>query len=327
MKPPYAIEVLARNGEVLQRHQVQQLPIRLGRAYDNDFIVDDAHAAAHHASIDLDERGELLITDLGSKNGTIYRGARISKLVLGGDSVVRLGHTRLRVRPADFPVAPELVDTTMHGWEGATPAVLGLLLIALFTGLESWIGDVDSFQPIHYLLVIASGLAVGGLWSGIWALANRLFGAHARLGRHLFILGSGLFVIGIWRAASCVMAYAWSAEWLTRYGNLMSIALACGMLFFHLWTIKPHHPRRFALVSAVLMLAGSALVMMTNLQSSGRSADELYMSVLLPPAVRQSPDHSLNAFLADAAGLKARADAARARALKANDGSDDDSEE
>lgn len=327
MKPPYTIEVLARNGDVLHRHQVQHLPIRLGRAYDNDVIVDDAHAAAHHASIDLDARGELLITDLGSRNGTIYRGARIAQLVLGGDTVVRLGHTRLRVRPADFAVPPELVDTTMHGWEGAAPALLGLLLIALFTGLESWIGDVDTFQPIHYLLVIASGLAVGGLWSGVWALANRLFGAHARLGRHLFILGCGLFAIGAWRAASCVMAYAWSAEWLTRYGNLISIGLACAMLFFHLWTIKPHHPRRFALVSAVLMMAGCTLVMMTNLQSSGRSADELYMSVLLPPAVRQTPDHSLNDFMADAARLQARADAARARALKAGEPGDDDGED
>lgn len=323
MKPPYSIEVLARNGEVLHRHQLQQLPIRLGRAYDNDFIVDDAHAAAHHASIDLDERGELLMTDLGSKNGTIYRGSRINQLVLGGDTIVRMGHTRIRVRPADFPVAPELVDTTMHGWEGATPATIGLLLIGLFTGLENWIGDVDSFQLIHYLLVIASGLGVGILWSGIWALANRLFGSHARFGRHLFILGSGLFVIGIWRAASCVMAYAWSAEWLTRYGNLVSIMLACGMLFFHLWTIKPHHPRRFATACSVLTLGSCVLVMMTNLQSTGRSADELYMSVLLPPSVRHSPDHSTSEFFTDATKLKTRVDAARAHSVKAGDDDED----
>jgi len=323
MKPPYAIEVLSRSGEVLHRHQVHSLPIRLGRAYDNDFIVDDAHAAAHHASVELNERGELLMTDLGSKNGTIYRGARIGKLVLGGDTVVRLGHTRLRVRAADFPVPPELADTTMHGWEGATPALLGFVLIALFTALESWIGDVESFQLVRYLLVVASGLAAGLVWAGVWALANRLFGSHARFGRHVFILGCGLFAVGAWRAASSVMAYAWSAEWLTRYGNLVSLAPACGMLFFHLWTIKPHHPRRFAATCAVLMLASSGLVMMTNLQSTGRTADELYMSVLLPPSVRSSPDHSVDDFLADAGKLKARADAARARAVKNGDDDDD----
>ena len=35
MSAPYFIETLARNGDVLHRHQVDQLPIRLGRGYDN----------------------------------------------------------------------------------------------------------------------------------------------------------------------------------------------------------------------------------------------------------------------------------------------------
>jgi hypothetical protein len=326
MKAPYHIEILSANGDVLHRHKVQTVPIRLGRGYDNDIILDDAHSGASHAIIDLDERGELLITDLGSHNGTIYRGKRIAQLVLGGNTVVRLGHTRMRVRAADFPVAPEVVDTTNHAWEGATPALIGLALIALFTGIENWIGDTEPFQLIRYLLVIASGLAVGLLWSGVWALANRLFGVHARLGRHLFILGCGLFAIGTWRVVANVMAYAWSAEILTRYGNLVSIALVCGMLFFHLRTIKPHHPRRFLTTCAVLMLAGSGLVLMTNLQSTGRAADELYMSVLLPPSLRHSPDHSVNDFLSAATNLKTRADAARSRSVKNGDdeGGEDD---
>ncbi|MFA9217186.1 MAG: FHA domain-containing protein, partial [Sphingomonadaceae bacterium] len=116
MSAPYYVELLGANGEVLQRQRYQQLPIRIGRAYDNDLILDDAHSGAHHASVSLNERGELLMTDLGSQNGSIYRGHRISHLVLGGNTVVRLGHTRLRIRAADFPVAPEVPDTTMHGW-------------------------------------------------------------------------------------------------------------------------------------------------------------------------------------------------------------------
>ena len=328
MKAPYYIEILAANGDVLHRHKAEALPIRLGRGYDNDIILDDAHSAASHAMIDLDERGELLMTDLGSQNGTVYRGKRISQLVLGGNTVVRLGHTRMRVRPADFPVAPEIVDTTMHAWEGATPALIGLALIAVFTGLENWIGDTEPFQMIRYLLVIASGLAVGLIWSGLWALANRLFGVHARLGRHLFILGCGLFAVGIWRAAANVLAYAWSVEVLTRYGNLISLALVCGMVSFHLRTIKPHHPRRALTISTVLLLAGSGLVLMTNLQSTGRAADELYMSVLLPPSLRHSPDHSVDDFLASATKLKSRADAARSRSVKngGDEGSDEDGE-
>jgi hypothetical protein len=325
MKAPYFIEILARNGDVLHRHRADSLPIRLGRSYDNDVILDDAHSAAAHAIVDIDATEKLVLRDLGSKNGTYARGKRQTEVVLGGDTVVRLGHTRLRIRAADFPVADEIADTTMHSWEGATPASIGLLLIAVFSCLETWLSDVEPFALIRYLLVLASSLAAGLLWSGVWALANRLFGSHARMGRHLFILGSGLALVGVWRAGSSVMAYAWSAEAFTRYGNLVTLAIICGVLFFHLTTIKPHHPRRFAITATVMMLAGAGLMLMTNLQGTGRAADELYMSVLLPPEVRRSADHSVDQFMGDAARLKADTDAARMRGVK--DGVDDADED
>ncbi|OEZ57260.1 FHA domain-containing protein [Duganella sp. HH105] len=316
MKAPYFIEILARNGDVLHRHKVAALPIRLGRSYDNDVILDDAHSAAAHAIVDANEQGELVLRDLGSQNGTYLKGKRQTSVVLGGDTMVRLGHTRLRVRAADFPVAAEIADTTMHGWEGTAPAAIGLALIAIFTCLETWLSDVEPFALIRYLLVLASSLAAGLLWSGLWALANRLFGSHARLGRHLFILGSGLATVGLWKIGSAALAYAWSAETFTRYGNLVTLAIACGMLFFHLITIKPHHPRRFAVSCWVMLVAGAGLMLMTNLQGTGRAADELYMSVLLPPEVRHSADRSVDQFMADAAKLKTGADAARAHAIK-----------
>ncbi|HWW71282.1 MAG TPA: FHA domain-containing protein [Duganella sp.] len=325
MKAPYFVEILARNGDVLHRHKAQSLPIRLGRSYDNDIILDDAHSAAAHAIVDIDEQEKLVLRDLGSKNGTYARGKRQTEVVLGGDTVVRLGHTRLRIRAADFPVPAEVADTTMHSWEGAVPATIGLVLIAFFSCAEAWLSDVEPFALIRYLLVLASSLAAGLLWSGVWALANRLFGSHARMGRHLFILGGGLALVGLWRAGSSIMAYAWSAEGLTRYGNLVTLAIVCGMLFFHLTTIKPHHPRRFAITATVMMLAGAGLMLMTNLQGSGRAADELYMSVLLPPEVKRSADRSVDQFMANAAKLKANTDAARSRGVKDGvDEADDD---
>lgn len=324
MRAPYYIEVLARNGDVLQRHRIEQLPIRIGRGYDNDFILDDAHTAARHAVIDADPDGQLVLRDLGSHNGVIHLGKRQQAVALNGSTVVRLGHTSLRLRDADFPVPAEVADTTMHAWEGGVPALAGLALIALFTGAETALSDADSFQAIRYLLIVASGLAGGLVWSGVWALANRLFGGHARMGRHLFILGSGLIAIGAWEVVSNVLAYAWSAEGFTRYGNHVTLMIVCGMVFFHLRTIKPHHPRRLASICAVLMVLGSGLVLMANLQSTGRLADELYMSTLLPPEVRQSKDHSVDEFMLQAAKLKAGADAARARGAKSDAEEDGD---
>ncbi|MBC7859988.1 MAG: FHA domain-containing protein, partial [Burkholderiaceae bacterium] len=112
MKPPYFIETLARNGEVLSRQRVAGLPILLGRGYDNDCILDDAHIGANHAVIEPDAEGRLLLRDLGSKNGVVWRGRRHASIALEADTVVRLGQTHLRVRGADCPVPAELADTS-----------------------------------------------------------------------------------------------------------------------------------------------------------------------------------------------------------------------
>jgi hypothetical protein len=324
MKGPYFIETLARNGDVLHRHRVAELPITLGRGYDNDFILDDAHTAARHAVVDAGEDGTLVMRDLGSENGIVVHGKKFRISPIDGTTVVRLGHTRLRIRDASFPVEPEVTDTTMHAWEGGAPAVAGLALIALFTSAEEALSDAGNFQAVNYLLVIASALGVGLVWSGLWALANRLFGGHARLGRHLFILGSGLIALGAWKAISSVLAYAWSAEVFTRFGNHVAILILCIMIWFHVGTIRPHRRRSFARTIGIMMALGSGVVLMSNYQSTGRLSDELYMSVLLPPSLRQSPDHSVDEFMGNAAKLKAEADADRKRSVKNDDNDDED---
>ncbi len=324
MKAPYFIETLTCNGEVLQRQQLNCLPIRLGRAYDNDFILDDAHTGLRHAVIDGHSDAQLILRDLGSQNGTIHRGKRHSTVLLSGDTVVRLGHTNLRVRGADFPMPPELTDTTMHGWEGAAPASAGLVLVALFATLTAWLDDTESFPIIRYVLAIASALGAALVWSGLWAAGNRLFGGRARLGRHLFILGCGLIAIQVWKIFSATIAYAYSLEWLTRYGNHLLVAIVCGVILFHLRTIKPHHLRPLVLASLVFLGLGSALILLLNLQRTGRLSDELYMAVILPPAVRQSRDHTVEEFMRSAGKLKAGADAARAKSIKSDAAFGDD---
>jgi FHA domain len=311
MKGPWFIETLARNGDVLHRHRVDRLPIRIGRGYDNDYILDDAYAAPHHALVEAGEDGSLLLRDLGTRNGVVHAGKRSERLLLTGNTIARLGHTTLRIRAADFPVPAELRDRTMHGWEGALPGLAGTVLIALVALFTMWLADTQAYRPFRYLLALAYGLGAGLFWSGLWAFGNRLFGRHARLGRHLFIFGSGVAALMLFRLASSAVGYAWSIEVFTRYGSHVAIALVAGMVYFHLTTVKPEPRRRHALVCAALALFGSGLVLISNEQRNGRLADELYMSVLLPPEMRATPDASVDEFMADVAAMKERLDRER----------------
>ncbi|MES2318071.1 MAG: FHA domain-containing protein [Pseudomonadota bacterium] len=323
MSAPYFIETLARNGDVLHRHQVNTLPIRLGRGYDNDFILDDTFAAPRHAVIDADEQGRLFLRDLGSKNGVVHRGKRHTSLNIDGDTVIRIGHTTLRVRSADYAVEPELLDRTRHGWEGALPGLVGVVLIALCAIFAIWLKDTQTFQLVRYLQAVAYVVAAGLVWAGAWAFGNRLFGRQARLGRHLFIFGSALAVYALVKVGSSAAAYAFSLESLTRYSSHMAILIAAGMVFYHLTTVKPHNTRRFAITCMVLALLGSGLTLLTNEQRTGRLADSPYMSVVLQPSMRVSPDHTVDEFMADVNALKAKADDERTKRVKDSGGADD----
>ncbi|NNG22156.1 FHA domain-containing protein [Telluria aromaticivorans] len=309
---PWTIEMLARNGEVLHRYRAARLPIRVGRAYDNDFIVDDDYAAAHHVEIDADPSGALVLRDLGSRNGVVHAGRRVQQVVMQGDTVVRMGHTSLRVRAAGFPVAPEMFDRTMHGWEGLLPGAAGVLLAALVALLVAWLLDAQPFELLYYVQAPAWGIGAALLWSSLWAFLNRLFGRHARLGRHLFIFGCGVAALVGVRLLASVVAYAGSFEWLTRYGSHAAVATVAGIIYFHLATIRPPLRRRLRALCAVAALVGSSLVLIANEQRHGRTADELYMPVLLPPQVRASPDATVADYMGSVAAMRAGIDAERA---------------
>lgn len=305
------VEQLTPDGEVLHRTKVTHLPIRIGRAYDNDIILNDRHTAAHHAQIELNQLDELIIADLGSQNGITLANTRENFFVIDGDKIYRLGHTRLRIRTADYRVADEVSDLTNHRWEGVLPAATGLGLL-LVTGLLSiWLADLNQGTLSKYLLELVSilGFAIG--WSGIWALFSKLFTGHARFGRHLFIASAGLAFLELWEHLSGLVAYAFSWEPLATFNSHPVIAICALVLYFHMRTAGNNRPGRLKIYLAALAILGSVITMTKTYQASNHLSDELYMSRIYPPVVRISRDHSLDEFMADMQGLQEEADDGR----------------
>lgn len=311
MNHPIFVEQLAPSGEVLERTKVTHLPITIGRAYDNDIILDDPHTAAHHAQIELNQLNELIIADLGSFNGITLTNTRENFFVINGDKTYRLGHTRLRIRTAEHQVAAEVTDLTNHRWEGLLPAIAGLALL-LVTGLvSSWLADLNQGTLSKYLLELVSvfGFAIG--WSGVWALFSRLFTGHARFGRHLFIASAGLALLELWEHLSGLIAYAFSWEFLTIYNSHAVIFICAVVLYFHMLTAGNKRPGRLKIYLVALAILGSVITMTKAYQTSNHLSDELYMSHIYPPAIRISRDHSLEEFMADMQELKKQVDKER----------------
>ena len=69
----------------------------IGRSPDNDLSIKDPRASRRHCRIEVVE-GEVMMTDLGSLNGTYLDGNLIQQAILRPGDLIAVGKTTLRCR-------------------------------------------------------------------------------------------------------------------------------------------------------------------------------------------------------------------------------------
>jgi len=312
----YFVEILNTNGDVHSRHKFSDFPIRIGRSYSNDIILDDPHTAAEHAIIEKSEAGTLVIRDLGSHNGLKLQGKRQTQIALHGDQIVHLGLTPVRVRDNFFVVPAEITDSSHSRWQGWPLFLIGLALICLISFSNTWVGDISNSKASDYIMSMLSWLALAGVWAGLWSLVNRLFGGSTHFSQHLFTLSVGIFVWTLLDYLCMLLGFSLSWEWATRYSSHVEISLLATLMYYHLRLIIPRKHSRVKWLCTALAVLGFSITLMVNYQHTNQYADELYMHEILPPAVRISRDHTLNEFNQSVQTLKADIDNEREKVLK-----------
>jgi hypothetical protein len=75
-------------------------PLTIGRAPDNGLVLADTRASRHHARL-YGRRGALLLTDLGSTNGSWVNDRRIDEMALGEGDQIRIGDTIIVVESVE----------------------------------------------------------------------------------------------------------------------------------------------------------------------------------------------------------------------------------
>jgi len=68
--------------------------IGIGRASDNDVILDDPMVSRHHCQLKL-QHGAYGFADLGSRNGSSVNGQQVSQIALGPGDVIKIGDTEI----------------------------------------------------------------------------------------------------------------------------------------------------------------------------------------------------------------------------------------
>ncbi|MEV7419236.1 FHA domain-containing protein [Streptomyces sp. NPDC089919] len=94
---PSSVANPAHTGTFRDPASVRPLPdrtaVRLGRAPDNDFVLDDLTVSRRHAELRGHPDGSYEIVDLGSHNGTFLNGTAVQRALVGPGDIIGIGHS------------------------------------------------------------------------------------------------------------------------------------------------------------------------------------------------------------------------------------------
>jgi len=106
------VEILSRGGQVVARHRCAGPELRIGRSYQSDVIIDDPAVAPDHLHVTRGEDGAILVVAASANSPFAIHGERRERDLVDGDTVLRIGHTSLRIRDETYavPAAAGIVE-------------------------------------------------------------------------------------------------------------------------------------------------------------------------------------------------------------------------
>ena len=170
-------EILDKRGNVRERIRVDSFPATAGRSYANAVIVDDRQVSPEHLRLSLDGEGAIFVEDLSTENGTRLSKSRepIERHMIpaGGEAILRIGQTSLRIRGDDFAVGPATSSRPLLGAFGryaesaafafvAFAAGFGINVVAFAQGINKKVIWFDlTGMSLAFLISFGCGLAFG----------------------------------------------------------------------------------------------------------------------------------------------------------------------
>ena len=322
-EPAVWVEILSRLHDVAGRYRFADTPITIGRAYDNDVVVDDPHVAAHHLRITRGESGALVAEDLGSLNGLYVDRARKRRreITLDAGHELRIGATVLRVRTAAHEVPAE--QPMKHGlpyWPSAIACIAGVFA---FAALDLWLSETAEPKAIRYFTPLLILTVVVAVWTTAWSIVTRVFTGHARFGLHFLIVAAGLLAYSIYGLVAEAGAFAWSWTSLATTSYIVAWLTFGGICFAHLSAVNRARRPLKLVIAAVLVAAGIAMQTLKQNEYRSTYGQPVTLTRLEPPALRMVAPQREAAFFTDATALRAKLDKARTEEPVGGDASGD----
>jgi hypothetical protein len=325
------IELVEREGHPARLVDVHAWPVTLGRALDNDIVLDDPHVAAHHAVLeqpaepDLAGDGRIALRVLATRNGVRLGGRPVTDTVPlalpAGGALLQLGMTQVRLRLPGEVLAPERLLTGHAGGTLTRTLLQGAALMALLCAQHAV--NLDPGADFSAWLSTLFGLPLAVMaWCGIWALLSKLFQHRFDFNGHLRIALPWLLGFGLLEALWPLLAAALNAPAMWKLTPALEAVGGALLVHAHLRHMLPTRPRAVSAAVAGLLLLGGGISVAGSLRANDSPFSTPYMSTLPLPALRLAGTVPAATLVQDMALLAARL---AQRAKKAREEDRDDS--
>lgn len=281
------IELQGRDGRPLAAVAVHAWPLTLGRALDNDVVIDDPYVAPHHATLVPGDGGTLQLqvgnTANGVRLGTRQLAAGTTEALPAGGAAFTIGQTALRLRLPGEVLAPEKLLLPTRGI--AAPLAAAVLVMALVLA-NHWVSLDPGADATAWLPLLAGVPVAVAVWAGLWALASKIFQHRFDFMGHLRIVLPWLLAIEAADALLPPLAAALGWPWLWRLVPPLQLVLGAVLVRQHLVQLLPQAVHRVSLAVASALLVGGAISLTRTHRQTDRLSLPPYMSTLPMPALQ-----------------------------------------
>ena len=312
METSLILEILDRFGKVKERHKVDRFPLRVGRGYNNDIIVDDPYISPNHIELLMDGDGHLLVADLKSENGlfSLHPLQRHELLSIEDNQRIRIGHTDIRLRSPKFQIKDTFIDRVRPSQlhllftNMVMLPVFWLLAAGVFLGFYYQ----QSFDEItfHHLLGQILPLFIFIVaWSCGWSIVSKVVTHKFYFSYHAIL--TSLIIVGFYIIEPLFeyVEFIYPIDGLADKLSLISdFGLPAILLYGNLrqsTTLNKHNARITAILTSVLIIGVTHLITYVNKPEFHRQPQ--FSEILKAPMFNTRRGTSIEHFFADTKAL------------------------
>jgi hypothetical protein len=281
------VETLGRHGQVTSRVRLDGFPAQIGRGYANQVIIDDPFLDAVHARLECDEAGRLTLFRLGSVSGASASAPERFAIDPRRGLELTLGHTRLRLRTAEFEPEPTRIDPFarigVDRWLDSprrllltlNTSLLGVLAASYLASRESYLGSLDD---------VVGGVTALLIWSGLWALGTRVVHHRGRWLGHMAAAAAAWLTVVVATAALEYARFLWSdSGLLSALGRGIPTVLMAAAVCLHMLVAGTRNPRRLLMPMLVAGLLGLGFALAEKASEGSKYSGRMDTQISLKP--------------------------------------------